>query len=68
MKNYFTGFFTAIFLIVSSFILIGARSQFHQDIIALQRLVAVKKQHNFLTISISIQFDAVCSKGMTTPI
>ena len=34
MKNYFTGFFTAIFLMVSSFILIGARSQFHQDIIA----------------------------------
>lgn len=34
MKNYFTGFFTAICLTVSSFILLGARSEFHQDIIA----------------------------------
>ena len=34
MKNYFTGFFTAMCLTGSLFILMGSRSQFHQDIIA----------------------------------
>ncbi len=34
MKKYFTGFFTAMCLTGSLFILMGSRSQFHQDIIA----------------------------------
>ena len=39
MKKYFTGFFTAMCLTGSLFILMGSRSQFHQDINANSNIV-----------------------------